>query len=499
MSDSVHKLFHQAVEAVPQGFVITDPRQPDNPMIYCNPGFEQLTGYPEKEVLGRNCRFLQGDETDPEELGRLRRAIDRSEPVSVVLCNCRKDGSTFWNALSVTPIFDQEGNTSHFVGVQTDISHVKEMERQLLEAQKMEVIGTLTSGVAHDFNNLLTVITGSSELALAGLATGDRSVYDLLMQVCDAGAHASALVRQLLVFSQKQPLHAQLLDLNNIIVEQEEVLRHLVGERIHVDFDLTEKSCVVEADATQLNQIIWNLVVNARDAMPDGGKIKIQTRRQSSEHSSGAYTVLMELSDTGCGMTDKVKAKIFEPLFTTKESGKGTGLGLATVQRIIQTSGGQITVESEVGKGTTFRIELPGTEEEPLEADFVAAEPEAVDKAMIVLIEDDPMVRNMMAQTLGMEGHTVLEAGSGEEAQRLWQSMGEAPDLVISDVMMPGMKVNELQRLLKEECPETPILLVSGYLDGKNALDEEVRDEIPFIAKPFTSTELTGAVRDILS
>ncbi len=366
------QLRDRAIESFVQGVVITDPTQPDNPIIYVNDSFIRLTGYTREEVIGKNCRFLQGTLTDPAAVGRLRAALHEERPCLLELLNYRKDGTPFWNALSISPLHNAAGDLTHFVGVQTDISPFKQLEQRYQRAQKMELVGQLARGVAHDFNNLLTVISGYGDLLLDMLGPNDPK-REVVKGIREAGDRAVGLTRQLLTLSHQAVLEPKVLDLNEVVQETEKLLRRMIGNDFLLTTVLDPNICRIKIDPSQLGQVLMNLTVNARDALAQGGRIVIETSdieldeaytAQHAAYKPGRY-VKMTVSDNGSGMTPEVQAHIFEPFFTTKEPGKGTGLGLATVYGIVKQSGGNIDVFTEPGYGTTFQIYLPAVDEQP--------------------------------------------------------------------------------------------------------------------------------------
>jgi len=358
----------RAIQAATQGLMITDSTQPDNPIVYVSPSVERITGYLSKEVLGRNGRLLQGKDTDPASVARLHEAIKFEEPCSVELLNYRKDGTTFWNEMSISPVRDAAGRLTSYVGVLADVTARRSLEAQFRQAQKMDAFGQLAGGVAHDFNNHLTIINGYSDLLLQSLPQDDPS-REMVAEIHTAGVRSTDLTRQLLAFSRKQILAPRVLDLNDVVPETEKMLRRLIGDDVLLATALAPKLWSVLADSGQIEQVLMNLAVNARDAMPRGGRLTIETQNveldsayvQSHADASTGQHVLLSVSDTGSGMSPEVQAKIFEPFFTTKGVGKGTGLGLATVHGIIKQSGGHLGVYSEVGVGTTFKVYLPRT------------------------------------------------------------------------------------------------------------------------------------------
>lgn len=504
-AEAALRLRDRAIRAVAQGILITDPTQPDNPIIYASPGFEQLTGYTGAEVVGRNCRFLQAPETDPEAIGRIRSAVRNGEPCVVELLNRRKDGSDFWTELSISPVRDDAGRLTHFVGVQADVTGRRRLEEQYRQAQKMEAVGQLASGIAHDFNNLLTVINGYAELLLHSSPPDDAARAELA-EIHRAGERAAGLTRQLLAFSRRQVLAPRVLDLNLVVADTEKMLRRLIGEDIRLATVPGSGLWRVSADPGQVEQVLMNLAVNARDAMPTGGSLTIETRNVEldDEHvraHPGARPgphVLLAMSDTGSGMTDEVKARIFEPFFTTKELGRGTGLGLATVYGIVAQSGGHIAVDSGHGVGTTFSLYLPRAESSESVPKVVGALPARRGAETVLLVEDDPGVRALNRRILEKCGYTVLEASDGDEAARVSASHAGPIHLLMTDVVMPGDGGRVVAERLVELRPELKVVYASGYTDDAVVRHGVLCETMNFLQKPFTPAALAHMVREVL-
>jgi len=383
----------------------------------------------------------------------------------------------------------------------------KSLEEQFRQAQKMESLGQLAGGVAHDFNNLITVINGFSELVLARLEANDPA-RPFLEQIKRAGERSAALARQLLIFSRKQVVMPRLLDLNAVISEAEKMLRRIIGEDIKLVTEPAPRLRQVMADPGQIEQILFNLATNARDAMPRGGQIAIRTRnmtfaegyaRPVADLPLGSYVVL-EFSDSGMGMTPEVLSHIFEPFFTTKEVGKGTGLGLSTAFGIVKQSGGSIAVESQPGAGTTFRIYLPEASAAPSErADQPSPTVEAPSRGNEVLLvaEDDDSVRGLVTRILVRNGYTVLEACNGPDALELARQYSARIDGLVTDIVMPVMNGVELAQQLRRVHPETCVLFVSGY-PGHAGNSVALPREAEFLAKPLSAAALTCQVRKML-
>lgn len=493
---AVLEMRDRAIRAIRQGIVITDPNLPDNPIVYASPGFEQLTGYPVAEVIGKNCRFLRGPGTDADEVARVGAAVRNRVPYSGELLNYRKDGTTFWNQLSIAPVFDGTGRLTHFVGIQTDVTARRDLQEQLRQSQKLEAVGRLAGGVAHDFNNLLTVINGYSEWALGETPAGHR-LREPLETIRHAGERAAALTSQLLAFSRKAIVAPKVLDLNDAVGSITKMLRRLIGEDIALKVVLFPGACRVRIDPGQLEQVIMNLAVNARDALPRGGDLTVETALVPD--TGPATAARLVVSDTGCGMCDDVKARIFEPFFTTKAVGKGTGLGLAMVYGIVQQAGGTIRVESAVGRGATFTIELPvvpdsthGTEE-PTATGLAPRGTETV-----LLVEDEDAVRGLAKVVLELQGYTVLEAATGEQARALAAACDRPIHLLVTDVVMPNLGGRDLAAALRATRPELPVLFVSGYTDDALVRHGLEVSELAFLQKPFTPLSLARKVREVL-
>ena len=381
------------------------------------------------------------------------------------------------------------------------------LEEQLRQSQKIEAIGQLAGGVAHDFNNLLTAITGYSDLVMRRLPQGDDLLRRQVREIKRASDRAAALTRQLLAFSRKQMLQPKVIDLNGVVADIDKMLRRLIGEDIDLLTVLDHTLGNVKADPGQLEQVIINLAVNARDAMPKGGKLTIKT---ANVYLSGEYArqhvavrpghyVMLAISDNGCGMDEQVKARIFEPFFTTKELGKGTGLGLSTVYGIVKQSGGNIWVYSELGEGTTFKVYLPRVDEGSDEAQKSVVEAGLpAGSETILLVEDEEIVRKMMRQILEMHGYRVLVAANGRDAIEVCKKRDRPIDLVITDVVMPQMGGRELIENLESLLTDTKVLYMSGYTDDAIVHHGVLDETMHFLEKPFTPNVLIKKVREIL-
>ncbi len=625
------RLRDRAIRAASQGIVITDSKHPDDPIVYASPAYEKMTGYDAGEILGRNSRFLQGAGTDRAAVAAVREAVAAGAECRVELLNYRKDGTTFWNELAVSPVRDDGGHLTHFVGVQTDVTERRRLaaerdellarlqlqiermplayllsgpdlryvgwnpaaerifgfaeadvlgkhpfdlivppasrplvqgvfdrltagdmgahgecenvtkdgrtitcrwhntplmdadgrftgllsmaedisDRRLLEeqfrqAQKMEAVGQLAGGVAHDFNNLLTVINGYSEMVLDAMPSGNP-LRKSVAAVREAGDRAVGLTAQLLMFSRKAVLEPRVIDPNAVVVETGNMLRRLIGDDIRLTTVPGPGVSRVKVDPGQFGQVLMNLAVNARDAMPTGGTITIETRdveldaeyaRTHAAVTPGRY-VLTAVSDTGTGMTTKVVARAFEPFFTTKEAGHGTGLGLATVYGIVKQSGGHVAVYSEVGIGTTFKVYLPAVEGAaeagPAERPWVRGGTESV-----LVVEDQHDVRELARSALETYGYAVRAASDGAEALRRVAADGAAVDILVTDVVMPGMSGREVAEALRARFPKVKVLYLSGYTDDAVVRHGILQAQVAFLQKPYTPLSLARKVREVL-
>jgi nitrogen-specific signal transduction histidine kinase/CheY-like chemotaxis protein len=392
-------------------------------------------------------------------------------------------------------------------GIIVDITERKALENQLQQARRMEAVGRLAGGIAHDFNNLLTIIKGYVEMATNRSGAQPELRRDL-QHIGDASERAGTLVRQLLAFSRKQVLKPKILDLNGIVLNLDKLLRRLLAETVEMKTIAGKDVGAVKADPSQIEQVIMNLVVNARDATPNGGRILIETSNvelddtYAQDHATvrpGRY-VMLAVTDTGIGMTSDTVAHIFEPFYTTKESGRGTGLGLSTVYGIVKQSGGYIWVYSEPGKGTTFKVYLPRVEErvEVSSTEQIPAPAARDGKETILLVEDEAAVRELTRMVLSKRGYSVLEALNPADAERLAGSHGSKIHLLLTDVVMPGMSGRELAKRLTARHRNLRVLYMSGYTDNVIAEDGTLEEGVAFLQKPFTPQVLAQKVRETL-
>jgi two-component system cell cycle sensor histidine kinase/response regulator CckA len=477
----------------------------DGCVISWNAAAERLLGYSREEIVGKHISLFHPPE-NAETVEKLA-AVRRGESVDELKTKRRrKDGTYVQISLTLFALRDRDGKVIGLSAVARDIGERTELEEKLRQAQKMEAVGRLAGGVAHDFNNLLTVIGAHSAFLLESLEPGDTR-YEDADAIQKATNRAAALTRQLLAFSRKQILKPTSLALNDIIGETREMLRRLLGEDIEILTDLASDLGCVIADASQINQVLMNLAVNARDAMPNGGRLTIATRNVTIMAGTpgargalppGSYA-LIEVQDTGVGMDAATMARLFEPFFTTKPPGKGTGLGLATVYGIVKQSAGYVLADSTVDHGTTFDIYLPIVAEadHPVEVHVPESAVECGVETVLI-VEDEAQVRRIAQRVLKRQGYVVLTAGSGAEALALSSGFTSTIHLVVSDAVMPGMGGAEVVQRLQAERPQLKALLMSGYTDDEIVRRGIVSSTVRFIQKPFEPADLARAVRDAL-
>jgi len=496
--------FRTIFEKAAYGMVTT---APDGSFLQVNPAFCQMVGYSESELL----KMKMADTIHPEDREVTRRLLEEvntghRQLIDVEKRYIRKDRLIVWGHTTAVWLFDAARKPIQSVVLVQDITNRKSLEEQLRQAQKMEAVGRLAGGVAHDFNNLLTAILGHSELLLSSLEPHDPSRKDV-EEIKKGGEMAAALTRQLLAFSRKQILEPRLVNLNSIVAHMETMLRRVIGEDIELITKIAPNLGLIRGDPGQMEQIILNLAVNARDAMPQGGQLAIETANQQLGEAYAlkhvlvkpGHYVMVAVSDTGCGMDEETQAHIFEPFFTTKVEGHGTGLGLSMVYGIVQQSEGNIDVYSKPGRGATFRIYLQRVAE-AIAAPAMVEEKSAarVGWETILLVEDEEIVRGLVCSVLQAEGYKVLEAEHGTEALRISEAHGGPIHLLLTDVVMPQMSGKELAELLSPLRPDMQILYMSGYTDKttlqQNALD---RSEA-LLQKPFTPEILLSKVRHAL-
>ena len=476
----------------------------DGVVTHWNKGAEEIYGYTAQEMIGQPISMLAPAERSDEIPKILERIRDGERVEYFESVRVTKDKRTLNMSISVSPIYDADGTVVGASTIARDITSRKKIEDQLKQSQKMEAVGRLAGGVAHDFNNLLGIVTACSELLRDRVDAGSLEYID---NIREAAKRGSSLTRQLLAFSRRQPAQVQVLDLNDRLREVSKLLRPLMGDDVEITLLPRSANAIVEADPGQLDQIIVNLAVNARDAMPRGGKLIIETSvgdfdeffaREHPPMTAGRY-VMLAISDNGVGMDEGTRVRIFEPFFTTKEVGKGTGLGLATVYGIVRQAAGHILVYSEPGRGSTFKIYFPSADTKlEIAADRKEeALPPRREGVTILLVEDDTLMRHLTRKMLEDHGYKVLEAEDGKAALKVIGASAKPVDLTLTDVVMKGMTGPELLLRLSDSYPRMKSVYMSGYtgeLVAGQGLDSSVR----LLEKPFTRVALLKTLDEVL-
>ncbi len=527
--------FAAAVRATRMPMIVTNPREADNPIVFANDAFCRFTGYSREEVLGRNCRFLQGPESDPATVDRIRAAIAAKEPIEIEIRNHAKDGRLFWNRLLIAPVHDANGTLTYFFASQFDVTAEREnlaarmqelaeanerlraeaaererVEEALRQSQKMEAVGQLTGGLAHDFNNLLTGITGNLELLQTRLAQGRLTDLDrYIMAAQSAAKRAAALTHRLLAFSRRQTLAPKPTDVNRLVTGMEEMIRRTAGPEIATEVVTAGGLWTTLVDRNQLENALLNLCINARDAMPGGGRLTIETgNRWLDAHAAhdrdlppGQYVALC-VSDTGPGMTPEVIRRAFDPFFTTKPIGMGTGLGLSMVYGFVRQSGGQARIYSEPDQGTMVCLYLPrqsGATEIVEETADLAGAPRAQQGETVLVVDDEPTVRMLVSDVLEDLGYTAIEAADGAAGLRVLQSDTRI-DLLVTDVGLPGgmngRQVADAGRALR---PGLKVLFMTGYAENAMLSHGHLDPGMHVMTKPFAMDALASRIKDLIT
>ncbi len=494
--------FRRLFEEAPEAIVLVDR---DDRILEVNPEFERLFGYSAREAVGRTIRDLIAPLGGGAEAAEITQRVSRGERIEVEAIRRRKDGSHVEVSILATPV--QAGDERQVYGIYRDITERKELEERLLRSQRLEAVGQLAGGVAHDFNNILTAILGRTEMLLAAYSD-EKALRHGLEQIQEAGERAARLTRQLLTFSRKDVGSPRLVDVNQIVEDTRTLLERLIEESIELSFELQDPLPLIEADRSQMEQVVMNLVLNARDAMPTGGRITVTTATRESEReegrvrgeAEGAGWVSLEVRDEGCGMSREERSRMFEPFFTTK-AGKGTGLGLSTVYGIIERARGFIEVDTVPGAGTSVIVGLPVMAAAPpsqsapddRSGEIVAVPGEG---ELVLLVDDDRSVRSVTRSILERSGYRVLEAESGEAALEACDARPCPPAAVISDVVMPGMSGYQLVERLRRRYPGIAVLLMTGYSEPGSA-DEDLEGQL--LRKPFDAMTLVRRLRERLA
>ncbi len=500
--------FRQLTDNLREVFWLVDPQL--HRTIYISPSFEKTWGMPCSEMYRNPDAWLAA--VHPDDRDRVLRLLGSLPPAGEYDAHyriVRPDGSIRWIHDQSFPLRDESGQVYRIAGVAEDVTDQRELESQLRQMQRLEAVGQLTAGVAHDFNNVLAVVQGHADLLLLDAEPGS-ALEESLRQISQAARRAANLTRQLLAFSRKQVLQPRDVDLNEVIANMVKMLRRAVGEAVTVDLACADQPMPVHADVNMLEQVILNLAVNARDAMPKGGRLRLTTRHldldgnASHGQPSGGVGVhvCLSVSDTGCGIPPEVMPHIFEPFFTTKDIGKGTGLGLATVYGVVKQHRGWIHVDSKVGQGTTFEIYLPaagGGDGMTDDAHVLPPVQAGVAAATVLLVEDETGLRDVATRVLRRAGYEVIEAGSGPKALEALRQRGRKVDLLLTDMVMPdGMTGSELAEQIMALHPGTKVILTSGYSNQLEDTSFLLENGILFLPKPYSPQTLCEAVRKSL-
>jgi PAS domain S-box-containing protein len=477
-------------------------------VLYVNPAYEAITGYAKEEVLDRLFLFLEMGEQDAGFHARIWETVNRGKTWRGRLSNKTKKGTLFTEALTISPVHDSLGTLTNYIVTCQDVTHEEELERQLLHAQKMEAIGTLAGGVAHDFNNVLQVISSCTEIAAENASVG-KNVEEELAEIAIASDRATSLVRQLLTFSRKESLELQQCELHELVQGLFKMIHRIIGEHIELGFRLEAARCRVNVDSGQIEQLLVNLCINARDAMTDGGSLSIDTHEKALrpgdhphnlEFEGGEYIVL-RISDTGTGIAPEISEHIFEPFFSTKAPGEGTGLGLSMVYSIAERHGGFVTLDSEQDQGAAFNVFLPlcVEQQETREKENTPGKPMLSGKGEVLLFaEDNEQVRNLVTQILTRAGYEVIVASDGEEAIQRLDEHANRIQLALLDVVMPKKSGHAVYEHIVEENLQLPVIFASGY--DFNLLSPSYLPDGKFelLNKPYRREKLLLTIRELL-
>jgi len=505
-------IFFAAIESTRMPMLVTDPRHYDNPIVFANKAFLSMSGYSAEEIIGSNCRFLQGPDTDQNTINSIREAIASRNEVTTEILNYRKDGSSFWNALFISPVYNKQQELVYYFASQLDVSRRRDAEDALIQAQKMEALGQLTGGISHDFNNFLQVMLGHLDILSLKInknTADEASLTRGLDSIRNAVTKASALTQQLLAFARKQRLEGRIVNLNSVAQGISDMVLKTLGQEISLQRQLEPDLANCQLDPTQLEACLINILVNAKDAMPHGGKVTIITENVTvnSEDvssyaglSAGRY-VSIAITDTGTGIQPEILKRVMEPFFTTKDEGKGTGLGLSMVYGFAKQSGGTATIYSEPGLGTTVRLYFKASDQlKHLEVE-TKKPADRGGKETILVVDDRQEVAELAMDMLLTLGYEVVLSTTAVEALNTTKRLiaqDKAPDLLFSDIIMPGgMNGVLLAREIRKLIPNLPVLLTTGYAGSPDRdLDKGVEFEV--INKPYKMADLAKKVRFVL-
>lgn len=508
--ESLGAEFLSVAESINEGLVLAD----DNGYVrFVNSRFLELTGFTSDEILGKKIFEIfyptEGAEREHEKKRMLQRYEARRKGISEIYEThiVRKDGQRRWVETKAGPLFDKAGRIIGSIGANSDITEKKLLEEQLRWSQKMEAVGRLAGGVAHDFNNLLTVIQGYADLLRQQLGNEDPQVrkVDVIREASEA---ASTLTQQLLSISRRQVVQIRNISVNDVVEKSLRVVQGLIGERVRLAVDLTPNLPLVRGDAGQIQQVLLNLTVNARDAMPEGGCLLIETTlvdgmgnviASRRESENGVAFLRLRVEDNGVGMDEHVKAHLFEPFFTTKKSGRGTGLGLSVTFSIAEEHNAEIRVASEPFQGATFDVLFPATELNESELEPSHQWKPVTGSEVVLVVEDHIAVRVLLTETLRRHGYSVIEADDGKEALELLREQRDAPiDLLVTDLVMPRMGGRELAEQFRKLRPDAKIIFISGYAEDGSEWEQAKQFEVDFLPKPFSPNTLLQLVRQVL-
>ncbi len=505
-------IFFAAIEITRMPIVLSDPRKPDNPLVFANQAFLAMTGYSAEEIIGHNCRFLQGEGTDREVIDEIRAAVADRRDFATEILNYRKDGYAFWNALFVSPVFDHAGELVYFFASQLDVTRRREAEGDLRQAQKMETLGQLTGGIAHDFNNLLQVMVGYLELIDAGLSKSEVNIPKLRRNIGNARTaadRAAALTQQLLSFSRKQRLEGRTLNLNDVVRSLIEIGGRTLGGDVAIDLRLADDLANCRLDVTQIETALLNIMINARDAMKDrpGKRLSIETRnivtdRGELPHAKNlppGHYVGIDVADTGAGISMAIVERVMDPFFTTKEEGQGTGLGLSMVYGFAKQSGGAAWISSTEGVGTTISMVFPASTEALL--DRPAGKGIALDRPgdeIVLVVEYRLDVAEMARAILSDLGYTVIVARDGRAGLAVLAERDDV-DLLFTDILLPGeMNGVEVAREARRRNAGLKVLLTTGYAEASPERTDAGGREFDVLNKPYGRLDLARKVRVVL-